>query len=136
MSKEQNKFGHLIDEATKTPRTDEHLRRKEENGHVVVVSREFARQLETELAEALGEIRGLRQLVNDCHIVAGHLETERNEARAEIEKLKTELREISDSCSKSNLEIDWCKCCTSRKWCNAGTALVDTLLAAERENKQ
>jgi len=55
------------------------------------------------------------------------------EARAEIEKLKTELREISDSCSKSNLEIGWCKCCTSRKWCKAGTALVDALLTAERD---
>lgn len=73
----------------KTPRTDEHLRMKEENGHVAVVSREFARQLEAELAEALGEIRGLRQLVNDCHIVAGQLETERNEARAEIEKFNS-----------------------------------------------
>ena len=31
-----------------TPRTDEHLRRKEENGHTVIVSSEFARQLEQE----------------------------------------------------------------------------------------
>jgi len=77
---------------SETPRTDEHLRMKEENGHTVVVSSEFAHQLETELAEALGEIRGLRQLVNDCHIVAGQLETERNEARAEIEKLREKMR--------------------------------------------
>lgn len=46
-------------------------------------------KLETELAGALGEIRGLRQLVNDCHIVAGQLETERNEVRAEIEKFNS-----------------------------------------------
>ena len=32
----------------KTPRTDEHLRMKEENGHTVTVSSEFARQLEQE----------------------------------------------------------------------------------------
>lgn len=36
---------------SKTPRTDEHLRRKEENGHTVIVSSEFVRQLETELAD-------------------------------------------------------------------------------------
>lgn len=42
---------------SKTPRTDEHLRMKEENGHVAVVSREFARQLEMENIE-------LRTLLN------------------------------------------------------------------------
>ena len=41
---------------SKTPRTDEHLRMKEENGHTVIVSSEFARQLETELADARAEI--------------------------------------------------------------------------------
>lgn len=35
-------------EVMETPRTDEHLRRKKENGHVVIVSRDFARQLEQE----------------------------------------------------------------------------------------
>jgi hypothetical protein len=33
---------------SKTPRTDEHLRMKEENGHVAIISRDFARQLEQE----------------------------------------------------------------------------------------
>ncbi len=33
---------------SETPRTDEHLRIKRENGLVAVVSREFARQLEME----------------------------------------------------------------------------------------
>ena len=45
---------------SETPRTDEHLRMKEENGHVVIVSSEFARQLERELADALGEIKGYK----------------------------------------------------------------------------
>jgi hypothetical protein len=31
-----------------TPRTDEHLRMKKENGHLVIVSADFARQLERE----------------------------------------------------------------------------------------
>ena len=43
-----------------TPRTDEHLRIKKENGHVVIVSSEFARQLETELADARAEIGRLK----------------------------------------------------------------------------
>jgi hypothetical protein len=93
---------------SKTPRTDKHLRWKRENGHVAIISQDFARQLEIELAEVQNE----------------------------IERLETELREISDYCSKSNLEIDWCKCCTSRKWCKAGTALVDALLAAERKKNE
>ncbi len=33
---------------SKTPRTDEHLRKKKANGHVVIVSSDFARQLEQE----------------------------------------------------------------------------------------
>ena len=36
---------------SETPRTDEYLHRREENGHTVVVSIEFARQLEIELAD-------------------------------------------------------------------------------------
>ena len=31
-----------------TPRTDEHLRKKKANGHTVIVSSEFARELERE----------------------------------------------------------------------------------------
>ena len=45
---------------SKTPRTDEHLRMKEESGHTVKVSSEFARQLERELAEARAEIERLK----------------------------------------------------------------------------
>lgn len=45
-----------------------------------------SKRIETELAKALDEIKGLRQLVNDCHVIAGQLETERNEAQAEIER--------------------------------------------------
>ena len=46
---------------SETPRTDEHLRMKEENGHIAIVSREFARQLERELAEALAKLRKLEE---------------------------------------------------------------------------
>ena len=55
MSKEQNKFGHLIDEATKTPRTDK-AAFVAEFGGPVVVDADFARQLEAELADAMSEI--------------------------------------------------------------------------------
>jgi hypothetical protein len=48
---------------SKTPRTDEHLRMKRENGLVAVVSREFARQLETELAEAQTENNVLKAVI-------------------------------------------------------------------------
>lgn len=69
MSKEQNKFGHLIDEATKTPRTDEHLRWRRENGYVAIITQDFARQLEIELAEARAEIEKFKNLFKngiDC----------------------------------------------------------------------
>jgi hypothetical protein len=45
--KEKNMIG-LERDATETPRTDGHLRAKEENGHLVIVSADFARQLEQE----------------------------------------------------------------------------------------
>jgi hypothetical protein len=46
---------------SETPRTDEHLRKKEENGQVVIVSSEFARQLEIELAAAKAKLKKLRE---------------------------------------------------------------------------
>ena len=46
---------------SETPRTEGHLRMKEENGHIAIVSREFARQLERELAEALAKLRKLEE---------------------------------------------------------------------------
>ena len=46
---------------SETPRTDEHLRMKEENGHAVVVSSDFARQLEIELAAAKAKLKKLRE---------------------------------------------------------------------------
>lgn len=60
MSKEQNKFGHLIDEATKTPRTDK-AAYVANFGGAVVVDAYFARQLEEELADALAKLRELRK---------------------------------------------------------------------------
>jgi hypothetical protein len=60
MSKEQNKFGHLIDEATKTPRTDK-AAFVADFGGPVVVDVDFARQLESELADALAKLRKLEE---------------------------------------------------------------------------
>jgi len=64
MSKEQNKSGHLIDEATKTPRTQaaiktygDYIRRED------AVPIEFAEQLETELAEARADIERKDKLI-------------------------------------------------------------------------
>lgn len=62
MSKEQNKFGHLIDEATKTPRTDK-AAFVAEFGGPVVVDADFARQLESELADAMAKLRKLRKTI-------------------------------------------------------------------------
>ena len=47
---------------SETPRTDEHLRWRRDNGLVAVISREFARGLEIELAEARAEIERLKKL--------------------------------------------------------------------------
>ena len=80
---------------SKTSWTDQHERvgKIRSSGAVMsVVPAVYVRELEKELADALDEIKGLRQLVNDCHIVAGQLETERNGARAEIERLKEQLQ--------------------------------------------
>jgi hypothetical protein len=44
-----------------TPRTDEHLRWKRENGYVAIVSQDFARQLERELADAMAKLRDLEE---------------------------------------------------------------------------
>ena len=85
MSKEQNKSGHLIDEATKTPRTQAPIKtygnyiRSED-----AVSIEFAEQLETELAEALETSAIRSRIVNKQTL-------ELAEARAEIERLNKRL---------------------------------------------
>lgn len=50
-----------------TPRTDEHLRRKEENGHLVVVSADFARQLERE-NESLRRLLGKASQALACFV--------------------------------------------------------------------
>ena len=60
MSKEQNKFGHLIDEATKTPRTDK-AAFVADFGGPVVVDADFARELEKELADAMAKLRKLEE---------------------------------------------------------------------------
>ena len=60
MSKEQNKFGHLIDKATKTPRTDK-AAYVATFGGAVVVDADFARELEIELVAAKAKLRKLRK---------------------------------------------------------------------------
>ncbi len=64
MSKEQNKFGHLIDEATKTPRTDK-AAYVANFGGAVVVDADFARELEIELAAAIAELRELKKKMGE-----------------------------------------------------------------------
>jgi hypothetical protein len=59
----------------KTPRTDEHLRMKEENGHVAVVGREFARQLEIELAAAKANMQSLISYLEMVKTIAKKIET-------------------------------------------------------------
>jgi hypothetical protein len=48
---------------SETPRTDEHLRWRRENGYVAIVSQDFARQLEAELAEAQNENNVLKAVL-------------------------------------------------------------------------
>ena len=58
MSKEQNKFGSLINKVTKTPRTDKAIFVAEYGGPVVVDA-DFARELEEELADAMAKLRDI-----------------------------------------------------------------------------
>ena len=96
---------------SKTPRTDEHLRMKEENGHAVIVSSDFSRQLERELAdkdeqlsEARAEIERLKQLWScNLDIIGGELNKQLVDARAEIgrknrwiEQMREALENIRD----------------------------------------
>ena len=104
---------------SETPRTDEHIRRKKENGHVAIVSIEFARQLEIELAEARAEIdkfnalfkNGIECFMTPCEKHSGEntppfaefmekyghkctpcLVEELAAAKAELKKLKAKMR--------------------------------------------
>lgn len=77
---------------SKTPRTDEHLRMKEENGHTVIVSSEFAQQLETELAEARAEIERLKLVSQNQETV---IAAQRRSAKAKsalIEQMREALK--------------------------------------------
>ena len=64
MSKEQNKFGHLIDEATKTPRTDK-AAFVADFGGPVVVDADFARELERENKDSNKEDKKMFLRVKD-----------------------------------------------------------------------
>lgn len=48
-----------------TPRTDEHLRWRRENGYVAIITQDFARQLERELADALAKLRKLEEKMSE-----------------------------------------------------------------------
>ena len=98
MSKEQNKSGHLIDEATKTPRTQAAIKtygdyiRSED-----AVSIEFAEQLETELAEARAEIENKQYSITcDAERIQLLCETV-EEQRAEIERKDELIEQMRDA---------------------------------------
>jgi hypothetical protein len=75
-----------------TPRTDEHLRMKEENGHPVIVSRHFARQLELEnedLRRLLGKAsRAISCFVNLRGMTASDLKSAHNGICVLLEKTR------------------------------------------------
>ena len=65
MNGNQDESGHLIDEASKTPRTDAELKLEaffDGIGIVETVEVEFAQELEAELADARAEIERLKKL--------------------------------------------------------------------------
>jgi chromosome segregation ATPase len=76
---------------------------------------------------------GWKSRVEICHDHIERLECKLDKANAEIEALKTELRENAESCSNSSASLEWCKACTSRHWCRSGTLLVE---AAERKTNE
>ena len=56
-------------------------------------------------------------------------------AQAEIDQLRAELRENADSCSQTNLEIEWCRSCTSKRWCVNGMKLLETSGGEQKTSK-
>ena len=90
---------------SKTPRTDEHLRMKEENGHAVIVSGDFARQLETELADARAEIERLRQELRDNSTLAARqivpAEMLVDDLTAEIERKDKLIEQMREATTKA-----------------------------------
>lgn len=58
-----------------------------------------------------------------------------NAAQAEIDQLKAELREIANSCSQTSLEIEWCRSCTSRRWCVNGMKLLEESDGEQKTSK-
>ncbi len=70
MSKEQNKSGRLINKATKTPRTQAAIKTYGDYMRSEdAVPIEFAEQLETELAEAQAEVERLKTELRDNSIL-------------------------------------------------------------------
>ena len=73
---------------SKTPRVDEHLRWRRENGYVAIITQDFARQLETELAEARAEIE--------------RLEKQNIEMMAMLKRTTLAIKCITDGTTQSN----------------------------------
>lgn len=93
MNKGQNKSGHLIDDATKTPRTQAAIRtysdyiRSED-----AVPIEFAEQLEHELAEARAEIESLARSLT---IVANWKNVKRTYTADEVKEFARGILDIA-----------------------------------------
>ena len=106
MSKEQNKSGHLVDEATKTPRTDAELKLEaffDGFGIVETVEIEFAQELETELADARAEIEQLKHQLEDESMRADGMTTAHAEAGAKNyrqQELIEQMREALEACAE------------------------------------
>lgn len=58
-----------------------------------------------------------------------------NAAQAEIDQLRAELRENANSCSQTNLEIEWCRSCTSKRWCVNGMKLLEESDGEQKTSK-
>lgn len=105
-----------------TPRTDERtMFVRDVAPDEAVVFACFAGQLEREVAGLKWELLNYRNKLNA--------------AQAEIDQLKAELRENANSCSQTNLEIEWCRSCTSKRWCVNGMKLLEESDGEQKTSK-
>lgn len=112
----------LARELNVTPRTNERtLLAGDIAPEQTVVHASFAGQLEREVARLKWELLDNRNKLNA--------------AQAEIDQLKAELRENASSCSQTNLEIEWCRSCTSKRWCVNGMKLLEASDGEQKTSK-